>query len=164
MRFSVWLEFTQNNEQISLIKNDIVKLLAGAGTSPGDALKINLAKKTKGSNNGVKGGAKAVESILADNNIFQRLNQIDPQIESKLRQSLQRAKPDYYELGTLLKDTFGEDQLDINKPKEKPKVPAMPPKDDGSKFPKPQQQLPPPAGMPSPVNPSMVPGNNAPLY
>jgi hypothetical protein len=162
INFRTWLEWEHESEnQINVVKNDIIKLLAGAGTSEGDALKINLAKKVKG-NNGIKKGVKAVESILADNNIFNRLKQISPDLESKLRQSISRARPDYYELATLLKDTFGDPSSPKIHDREKPQMPTMPPKDSGSKFPKPNQdqdlgQMPPPAGQPGmmPPNPPM---------
>lgn len=156
----MWLEFDQNDEQLSLIKNDIVKILAGAGTSPGDALKINLAKKTKGSNNGAKIGSKAVSAILADNNIFNRLKSISPESEMRLRQSLQRAKSDYYDLGTLLRDTFGEKGIDLKKrdvkPIPKPVLPPTPP-------PSPQSQQQPMQGM-MPPNPNQMPQNQMPTF
>ena len=157
INFKIWLEFDEKSNQVGLIKNDIIKLLAGAGTSEGDALKVNLAKKVKGGGD-LKKGVKAVESILADNNIFNRLRQISPDLESKLRQSISRAKPDFYELGSLLKDTFGNPSMPKVKEVEKPKMPTLPPNDDSSKMPKPNMdnnlgQIPVPTGQPLPSPP-----------
>ena len=129
MNFKIWLETDMQQEKLSLIRSDIIRILAGVGTSEGDALKTNLSKKVKGKD-GIKTGPKAVEAILNDNRIFERLREINPSFESNLRQSIHRAKSDYYDLGTLLKDTFGDKHFSLEQDRQLPKLPPISPKNN----------------------------------